>query len=65
MKNCHTEHFVVDDIVLDFKEQMPFGEIVKLFQFTTFKHSNLLGLDHVSMLEKAMRFGWLAELKSQ
>lgn len=63
MQNCHTEHFVVDDIMLDFKEQMPFGEFVKLFQFTTFKHSNLLGLDHVSMLEKSNAFWVVSRIK--
>ena len=63
MKNCHTEHFIVDDIMLDFKEQMSFGEIVKLFQCTTFKHSNLLGLDHVSMLEKSNAFWVVSRIK--
>lgn len=63
MKNCHTEHFVVDDIMLDFKEHLPFSEIVKIFQFTTFKHSNLLGLDHVSMLEKSNAFWVVSRIK--
>lgn len=63
MKNCHTEKFVVDDIMLDFKEQVPFSEMVKMFQFTTFKHSNSLGLDHVAMLEKSNAFWVVSRIK--
>ena len=63
MNNFHSEKFIVDDIMLDFKEKVPFTQFVKMFQCATFKHSKLMGLDHKSMLQKSNAFWVVSRIK--
>ena len=57
MKNWHTEKLVIDDTNCDFSMTVPTTELMKLFEIATFKHSNKIGLDHVSMEKKVMCSG--------
>ena len=63
MKNWHTEKFLIDDTMVDFKEVVPITELIKIFQITTFNHSNIMGLDHVSMIEKSNAFWVVTKIK--
>lgn len=63
MKNVYTEKFVVDDTYVDFKYETPIYEIIRLIQRATFNHSNLIGLSHKEMEEKANAFWIITKLK--
>ena len=63
MKNWHSEKFLVDDTMVDFTETVPITELIKMFQITTFNHSNIMGLDHVSMIENSNAFWVVTKIK--
>ncbi len=63
MKNWHSEKIVIDDTHLDFRENVPITELIKFFQIVTFKHSHLIGLDHLSMQKNSNAFWIVTKIK--
>ena len=63
MKNWHTEKLIVDDTNLDFSMSVPVTELMKLFEIATFKHSNKIGLDHISMEKNSSAFWVVTKMK--
>ena len=63
MKNWHTEKFVVNATNIDSQQAVPITDIIKYFQIATFNHSNLIELDHKSMLEKSNAFWVITKMK--
>lgn len=63
MKNWHTEKFNINDTNVDFENKVPVTEIIKFFQIATFNHSNKIGLDHKSMIERSNAFWVITKLK--
>lgn len=63
MKNWHTEKLVIDDTVADFNMTVPVTELMRLFEIATFNHSNIMGLDHVSMEKKSHAFWVVTKMK--
>lgn len=63
MKNWHTEKITIDDTNADFNSVVPVTELIRFFQIATFNHSNIIGLDHVSMQEKSNAFWVITKMK--
>ena len=63
MKNWHTEKLIVDDTNVDFTMTVPITELLRLFEIATFKHSNIMGLDHVSMEKLSNAFWVVTKMK--
>ncbi len=63
MKNWHAEKVCVDDTNVDFNLSVPITELMKLFEVATFKHSQILGLDHVSMEKNSNAFWVVSKMK--
>jgi acyl-ACP thioesterase len=63
MKNWHKEILTTDDTHVDFSASVPVTELLKLFEIATFKHSNEMGLDHVSMQKENNAFWDVTKLK--
>lgn len=63
MKNWHAERLIVDDTNLDFTSCVPVTELMKLFEIATFKHSNIMGLDHESMENSSNAFWVVTKMK--
>ena len=63
MKNWHREKLVVDDTNVDFSMSVPVAELMKLFEIATFKHSTIMGLDHVSMEKNSQAFWVVTKMK--
>lgn len=63
MKNCHTEKLTIDDTNVDFNMSVPITELMKLFEVATFKHSNIIGLDHVSIQKHSNAFWVVTKMK--
>ena len=63
MKNWHTEKLVIDDTNVDFNLKVPVTELMKLFEVATFKHSQVMGLDHVSMEKNSNAFWVVTKMK--
>ena len=63
MKNWHTEKLIVDDTNCDFSMSVSITELMKLFEVATFKHSNKIGLDHVSMGKYSNAFWVVTKMK--
>lgn len=63
MKNWHAEKLIVDDTNVDFSLTVPTTELMKLFEVATFKHSNIMGLDHVSMEKHSNAFWVVTKMK--
>lgn len=63
MKNWHNEKFIINDTNLDYSEHVPVNELLKFFQIATFNHSNFMGLDHESMIEKSSAFWVVTKMK--
>ena len=63
MKNWHSEKLIIDDTNVDFTMTVPIIELMKLFEIATFKHSNKIGLDHVTMEKKSNVFWVVTKMK--
>lgn len=63
MKNWHNEKFTINDTNVDFSNKVPLHEIMKMFQVATFNHSNIMGLDHESMIKKSNAFWIVTKMK--
>ncbi len=63
MKNWHTEKFTIDDTQTDFSQQVAPTELMRLFEVATFNHSNLIGLDHISMEKNDNAFWVVTKMK--
>lgn len=63
MKNWHTEKLVIDDTNVDYTTTVPITELMRLFEVATFKHSNEMGLDHVSMQKNNNAFWVVTKMK--
>ena len=63
MKNWHTEKHQIDDTQVDYSSSVPITELMRLFEIATFKHSNLIGLDHISMEKKSNAFWVVTKMK--
>lgn len=63
MQNWHKETILVDETNLDFNLTVPITELIKFFQIATFKHSTLMGLDHVSMKKNSNAFWIVTKMK--
>ena len=63
MKNWHSEKLIIDDTNVDFSSTVPVTELLKLFEIATFKHSNKMGLDHVSMEKNSNAFWVVTKMK--
>jgi len=64
MKNWHTEKISIDDTSVDYSLQVPLTELMKLFQVATFKHSQIMDLDHESMKQKSNAFWVVTKMKA-
>ena len=63
MKNWHTEKIKIEDTQVDYSSRVPVTELMRLFEIATFKHSNLIGLDHVSMEKNSNAFWVVTKMK--
>jgi len=63
MNNLYCENFLVNDTNVDFTSKLSLTEIIKMLQATTFNHSNIIGLDHNTMLNKSNAFWVITKLK--
>lgn len=63
MKNWHTEKLIIDDTNVDFSMTVPTIELMRLFEIATFKHSNKIGLDHVTMETQSNAFWVVTKMK--
>ncbi len=65
MKNVYTEKLVINDTQINFGEVVPINEIMRLFEIAAFNHSDLIGLDHASMIKKSNCFWVVSKIKLQ
>ncbi len=63
MNNWHLEKFTIDDTYVNHKQVVPVTELMKMFEIATFKHSNIMGLDHVSMEKNSNAFWVVTKMK--
>ena len=63
MKNWHTEKLTVDDSYVDYLSKVPVTKLMEMFEIATFKHSNIMGLDHKTMEEKSNAFWVVTKMK--
>lgn len=63
MKNWLTTKLTIDETNVDFTLSVPITELIKFFEVATFKHSNLMGLDHVSMEKHSNAFWVVSKMK--
>lgn len=63
MTNWHLEKFTIDDTYVGHKQSVPITELMKMFEIATFKHSNKMGLDHVSMKNHSNAFWVVTKMK--
>ena len=63
MKNLYCEKYVTNDVEMDVNEKLSISEILKLMQRVTFSHSQLLGLDHQSMIDRDNAFWVITKMK--
>ena len=63
MKNLHIEKFTINDTNVDFNTRLKISEAIRFLQVVTFNHSNLIGLDHVTMQNKSNAFWIVTKMK--
>ncbi len=63
MKNWHAEKLVIDDTNIDHTNSVPITELMRMFEIATFKHSNIMGLDHDSMKKNSNAFWVVTKMK--
>ena len=63
MQNLYSEKYTSNDVELDVNEKLPITEILKLMQRTTFSHSQLIGLDHQTMIDRDNAFWVITKMK--
>ena len=63
MKNLYLEKHTTNDVELDVKEKLSITEILKLLQRVTFSHSQLIGLDHQTMIDRDNAFWVITKMK--
>ena len=63
MKNTHQEYYTPNDNELDLNKNICVFDVLKMLQRVTFSHSNILKLDHGSMLEKSNAFWVVTKMK--
>lgn len=63
MQNLYSEKYTTNDVELDVNEKLSVTEILKLMQRTTFSHSQLIGLDHQTMIDRDNAFWVITKMK--
>ena len=63
MQNLYSEKYTTNDVELDVNEKLSITEILKLMQRTTFSHSQLIGLDHQTMIDRDNAFWVITKMK--
>ena len=63
MQNLYSEKYTTNDVELDVNEKLSITEILKLMQRTTFSHSQLIGLDHKTMIDRDNAFWVITKMK--
>ena len=63
MKNLYLEKYTTNDVELDVNEKLSITEILKLMQRVTFSHSQLIGLDHQTMIDRDNAFWVITKMK--
>lgn len=63
MKNLHSEKYITNDTELDVNEKISTFEILKLMQKVTFAHSQTLGLDHQTIINRDSAFWVITKMK--
>ena len=63
MQNLYSEKYTTNDVELDVNEKLSLTEILKLMQRTTFSHSQLIGLDHQTMIDRDNAFWVITKMK--
>ncbi len=63
MKNWLTTKLEIDETNVDFSLSVPIPELMKFFEVATFKHSNLMGLDHIAMEKNSNAFWVVTKMK--
>lgn len=63
MKNLYKEKFVVDDTYLNFTNNVPIHDIVRIIERVAFNHANAIGLDHLTMEKRDNAFWVVTKMK--
>jgi len=63
MQNLYLEKYITNDVELDVNEKLSVIEILKLMQRVTFSHSQLIGLDHQTMIDRDNAFWVITKMK--
>ncbi len=63
MKNIYKEKFIVDDTYLDFTNNVPIHDIVRIIERVAFNHANTIGLDHSTMEKRDNAFWVVTKMK--
>ena len=63
MQNLYSEKYITNDVELDVNEKLSVIEILKLMQRVTFSHSQLIGLDHQTMIDRDNAFWVITKIK--
>jgi len=63
MKNTYQEYYIPNDNELDLNENISVFDVLKMLQRVTFSHSNIINLDHKTMIEKSNAFWVVTKMK--
>jgi len=63
MQNLYSEKYTTNDVELDVNEKLSITEILKIMQRVTFSHSQLIGLDHQTMIDRDNAFWVITKMK--